>query len=321
MSRRSWSRCGPALLLCLACGTPAPADSASTGSGGAATSGGATAGSSNAFVAGGSAGIGNAAGVAGNAEGVVAGSSGAGAGQANAGTAGAGQLNTEKPPEGVPADYSLVYQQAFADKSSLSDLAFANPTEWRHDAAGFVESTGYTYQGVYRSPFSQAIVKSIQVTSFVMDAELLQTSPDGDAHRDMVLIWNFVNPNQFYYAHISTAHDDVAHNILIVNDADRKAISSSTTAGYAWGRDVWRRLRLVRDVADGSMSVYDRDGAATPILAAKDKTFSSGYVGFGSFDNTGKVRNVKVWAAVATPGGPTFYSPASPPPAAPLQTH
>jgi hypothetical protein len=172
---------------------------------------------------------------------------------------------------------------------------------------------------MYRSPFSQAIVKSLQVASFVMDAELLQTSPDGDAHRDMVLIWNFVSPNQFYYAHISTAHDDVAHNILIVNNADRKAISTSATAGYAWGRDVWKRFRLVRDVADGSMNIYDRDGVAMPILSASDKTFTSGYVGFGSFDNTGKVRNVKVWAAAATPGNPTFYSPASaaPPPAGP----
>ncbi len=32
--------------------------------------------------------------------------------------------------------------------------------------------------------------------------------------------------------------------------------------------------------------------------------------GFGSFDNTGQVRNVKVWAEASTPAAPTFFSPA-----------
>jgi hypothetical protein len=204
----------------------------------------------------------------------------------------------------------------------MNDLVYGNPKDWRHVAPpagspagdeGYVETTGISYAPMYRSPFTVAIVKGFKVKSFVLDAEMLQTSPSGDGHRDMVLIWSFVSPTQFYYAHISTAHDGVAHNIHIVNNADRNAISDTFTPGYDWGRDVWKKLRVVRNADDGSMAVYDRDAIATPILTANDTTFLEGYVGFGSFDNTGRVRNVEVWAESSTPGAPTFFSPPAPP--------
>jgi len=47
-------------------------------------------------------------------------------------------------------------------------------------------------------------------------------------------------------------------------------------------------------------------------MTANDTTFLDGYVGFGSFDNTGRVRNVEVWADTSTPGSPTFFSPPAP---------
>jgi hypothetical protein len=241
-------------------------------------------------------------------------SSGAGGGNASAGGGGAGGSGGSggavTPPEGVPANYELVYEQSFAEPASLGDLVFANPTQWQHNAAGYLENTGSSYAPPYRSPFSVAIVKSIKVQSFVMDVEMLQTSPDGDAHRDMTPIWSFVNPSQFYYAHISTAHDGVAHNIHIVDNADRTAITDVFTAGYDWGRDVWKKLRVVHDTTSGDMKVFDLDVPAEPILTANDTTFTGGYVGFGSFDNKGNVRNVKVWAEASTPGSPDFFSPA-----------
>jgi hypothetical protein len=302
--------------FCAACGSSTPGDSmsavAGSSSSGASTVGGGgqattVAGSSSGGMVTAQAGTGGVittggGGAAGQATG------GAGAGASSGGTG--GTANPDQPPEGVPAGYKLVYSQTFADPASMADLVFANPTQWKHDPAGFIASTGASYAPPFRSPFSVAIIKSIKVTSFVMDAEMLQTSPSGDGHRDMVFIWNFLNPSQFYYSHISTAHDGVAHNILIVDNADRKAISTTFTTGYDWGRDVWKKLRVVRDVESGAMSVTDLDAPATPILTANDKTFTDGYVGFGSFDNSGQVRNVKVWAAASTPGAPDFFAPA-----------
>jgi len=36
------------------------------------------------------------------------------------------------------------------------------------------------------------------------------------------------------------------------------------------------------------------DGSAAPLMTASDKTFGSGRVGFGSFDNVGRTRDFRV---------------------------
>jgi hypothetical protein len=314
MQRTRLSAVWLSLSLCVACGSSTPTQYGSTSGAGAGNGGGAGTGTSvgGTATAGAESGAGSMTGTSGSAGTAPSGGGGAAGSAAGTGgggsSGGSGQPNTEQPPDGVPPTYQLVYSQTFAEPTSLNDLVFANPTEWKHDPGGFIASTGFSYAPPYRSPFSVAVIKAIKVKSFVMDAEMLQTSPDGDAHRDMVLIWNFVSPSQFYYSHISTAHDGVAHNILVVDNAERTAISATYTQGYDWGRGVWKKLRVVRDVESGAMAVYDLDVPQDPILTASDKRFIEGYVGFGSFDNTGQVRNVKVWAATSTPGAPDFFS-------------
>ena len=32
-----------------------------------------------------------------------------------------------------------------------------------------------------------------------------------------------------------------------------------------------------------------------PIMTAEDKAFGAGWLGFGTFDDTGRIANVKVW--------------------------
>ena len=36
------------------------------------------------------------------------------------------------------------------------------------------------------------------------------------------------------------------------------------------------------------------DGSRDPLMTAKDRTFTSGRVGFGSFDNVGRTRDLQV---------------------------
>ena len=45
--------------------------------------------------------------------------------------------------------------------------------------------------------------------------------------------------------------------------------------------------------ATGEIAVY-LDGAKDPLMTARDTTFGSGRVGFGSFDNIGRLRDLKV---------------------------
>ena len=72
-----------------------------------------------------------------------------------------------------------------------------------------------------------------------------------------------------------------------------------TTKGVNWGLGVWHKVRVERKASDGTVKVFF-DDMSTPIMTAEDKTFGPGWIGFGSFDDTGKVANVRVWGKEAT---------------------
>ena len=71
--------------------------------------------------------------------------------------------------------------------------------------------------------------------------------------------------------------------------------AKQTTKGANWGLGVWHKVRLERKLSDGSIKVYF-DDMTKPIMIAEDKSFGSGHIGFGSFDDTGMVDNIRVWA-------------------------
>jgi hypothetical protein len=52
-------------------------------------------------------------------------------------------------------------------------------------------------------------------------------------------------------------------------------------------------VRVVRCASSGEIAVYV-DGSKRPLMTAVDTTLASGRVGFGSFDNTGRLRGLKV---------------------------
>ena len=79
-----------------------------------------------------------------------------------------------------------------------------------------------------------------------------------------------------------------------MNDQPRTKIARETTKGVEWGRGVWHTVRLERKASDGAIKVYF-DDMSKPIMLAEDKTFGAGYVGFGPFDDTGMIDNIKIW--------------------------
>ena len=94
--------------------------------------------------------------------------------------------------------------------------------------------------------------------------------------------------------HLASAADDHAHNVFLVNSAPRTKIARETTDGVSWGKDEWHRVRIERTLADGRIAVYF-DDMETPIMVAVDKTLGVGRLGFGSFDDTGMIDDVRIW--------------------------
>jgi hypothetical protein len=197
----------------------------------------------------------------------------------------------------LPKGYTLLYEQPFAKPESIKEFQMTDPAAWKYskeEQGGALELAAQSnYKPQVRSPVNIALIKDKVFGDFVLEADLIQTGKEY-GHRDMCIFFGFQKPTQFYYVHIATKADPHAHNIFIVNEKDRANIAKTTTGGVNWGLNIWHKVRLERKLADGSIKVYF-DDMTIPIMVAKDKTFGEGFIGFGSFDDTGKVDNIKIW--------------------------
>ena len=199
----------------------------------------------------------------------------------------------------LPAGYKLLYEQTFDSEASLKSFQMTDTNAWKwvftgDDHGGALELTQQSkYKPIVRSPVNIALIAEKVFTDFVIEVEMLQTGREY-GHRDMCIFYGFQSPTNFYYTHVATAADPNAHNTFIVDGAPRKNFASETTKGVNWGLNVWHKVRIVRTVKDGMIKVYF-DDLSKPIMIAQSDKFKSGGIGFGSFDDTGRIDNIKIW--------------------------
>ncbi|MFM1769840.1 MAG: hypothetical protein RJA22_2369 [Verrucomicrobiota bacterium] len=214
-----------------------------------------------------------------------------------------------EPPAGQPAGYRLLYEQDCRRPESLADFVFSDPKAWKWNGPGEnagLELAGKSqYKPAHRSPLNIALIADRTFGDFTLEAELQSTVKPYN-HQDMCLFYGFAGTNQFYYTHLAVAADPHAHNIFIVTNAARLAIARQTTRGVQWGDGRWHKIRLERRAAEGSIKVYF-DDLTQPIMVAEEKTLTRGAIGFGSFDDRGRVRNIRVWGPAVTPEKTGFF--------------
>lgn len=198
----------------------------------------------------------------------------------------------------IPENYKLVYTQDFESPQAINDFEMTDNEVWRISNGDngkcmelFEKSN---YKPEVRSPFNIALIKDVLVGDFVFEIRLNQNGREY-GHRDLCLMFGITNASNFYYTHIASKADAHANSIFIVNNEPRKSIASDRTKGTNWGAvDDWHTVRIVRKVEEGLIEIYF-DDMITPIMKATDTHFKSGNLGFGSFDDTGKFDDIKVW--------------------------
>lgn len=166
---------------------------------------------------------------------------------------------------------------------------------------------GSKYEPPYRSPFNIALLKGHRVGDFVLTARV-QSTREPRGHRDMCLIFGYQDPANFYYVHLGEKADPNSNRIFLVNEAPRVAISEKTTPGTPWEVGKWHQVKIKRTVATGLIEIYF-DDMATPSHVARDKTFTGGSIGLGTFDDMGLwddivLRGVKVEGSVTAKPDP-----------------
>ncbi len=203
------------------------------------------------------------------------------------------------PQSTIPDKYKLVYSEDFESAEAINNFEMTDSNVWRISKGNHgncLELFGKSkYKPQVRSPFNIALIKKVLVGDFIFEIKLNQNGREY-GHRDLCVMFGITNAANFYYAHIATKADAHANSIFIVNDAPRQSIASKRTEGTNWGTvNDWHTVRVVRTVKDERIEIYF-DDMNTPIMTATDSHFTSGYLGFGSFDDTGKFDDIKVWA-------------------------
>src|SRR5438093_3138716 len=180
----------------------------------------------------------------------------------------------------------IVFQEDFekgADRWQPQDPAQwqIKKTENGQDYSQFKKET--TFKPPHRSPTNVSLLKNVAFTEMEFTGRVRSTHPDY-GHRDAVVVFGYQDPAHFYYVHLGKQADEHANQIFIVNGADRKKISLTSTSGTNWD-DNWHTVRIVRKPSDGTIGIYF-DDMQKPVMTANDKTFDSGRIGIGTFDDT-----------------------------------
>ena len=204
--------------------------------------------------------------------------------------------------EKLPEWATVTVTAEIRDPEQLTQFRFSDPAVWKFgkdkDGKGFLEldydRKGYksTYNPKNRSPIHIAMIAHGPFGDLVLDVEA-QSTTEPYGHQDLCVFFGIESPQKYYYVHIAKTADMNSHNVFIVNDAPRKNIAKETTKGIEWKKDTWHKIRVIREGKSGKIEVYF-DDLTKPIMRAEDKTFPTGYVGVGSFDDTGRFRNLRV---------------------------
>lgn len=148
------------------------------------------------------------------------------------------------------------------------------------------------YTPPVRSPYNRAIVKDVTLGDTVLDVQLKSTSKPYN-HRSLCLFFGYQDESHFYYVHFGKKADPHANQIFVVNGKPRTKISLTTTDGTDWD-DEWHHARVSRNVKTGRIEIFF-DDMTKPVMTAEDKTFTSGRVGIGSFDDPGDFDDIAVY--------------------------
>jgi Glucose / Sorbosone dehydrogenase len=193
------------------------------------------------------------------------------------------------------------------DLTAARHWAPVTPSKWQFPGDQVILAEPGVQRPGPRRPFEYAVLTTGPAFgSVILDAKVRIDTPVEITNRDVIIVFGHRSDTQFYYAHLSTDNTIYPHNgIFVVNDADRVRIEDqwdpvlSRGAPPAITDTDWHQVRVTHCADTGEIAVY-LDGSDHPLMTTVDTTFSSGRVGFGSFDNIGRLRNLTV---TGTPAG------------------
>lgn len=196
----------------------------------------------------------------------------------------------DEQSQGMPLVFSEDFQQGSQRWQTTDDTAWTLSRDEENQVFGLNRRIS-NYQPKFRSPHNIALIKDIEVSSFVLIFRVKSTNDTGN-HRDCCVFFGYQNPTKFYYAHLGAQPDPASGQIMIVDEAARRPLTENKKT-VPWD-DKWHTVKVVRDSQEGLIEIYF-DNMESPHMTVVDKTFASGQIGLGSFDDMNDFDDVRLY--------------------------
>jgi hypothetical protein len=150
--------------------------------------------------------------------------------------------------------------------------------------------------GVPRRPQKFALAETDPFRRVTVEAEVRRNQGS------LIIVYAWQDAAHFNYAHLSvdTAAKQVVHNGMFhIFGGERVRISSLDGPASLPTRE-WTPVKLVFD-GDSGRCYVEINGKSNPNLEAYDLSLRHGRVGFGSFDETGDFRKVRITGEFTSP--------------------
>ena len=193
----------------------------------------------------------------------------------------------------------MVFQDDFSDGSDrweTTDAASWTLTNEDGRSAWGINKRKSDYKPKVRSPHNRALVRDLNLTETIIEFDVKSTRDTGN-HRDCCVFFQYQDPEHFYYVHLGAKPDPHSGQIMIVDGAPRRALTTNKKP-VPWD-DQWHHVKLERHTASGKIAVFF-DNMKKPLMEAHDKTFTSGRVGIGSFDDMNDFSRVEIYGQRAS---------------------
>jgi hypothetical protein len=208
----------------------------------------------------------------------------------------------------APQGWELVYRQDFERDPGL-DFVVSDAAAWRvaeEDGNRFLEQFAASdYAPPHRSPLNLAVLAGPYVGDFVLEVDVQQTGREY-AHRDACVLFGFQDPAHFAYAHLASQADEDAHHVQVVAASDRAPVTQHRSFGVTWGDGAWHRVRIERSLALERVRVWF-DDRLSPVLEARAGALQPGWIGLGTFDDSARFDNLRLWAPDYSMPSPKFF--------------
>jgi hypothetical protein len=203
----------------------------------------------------------------------------------------------------LPDGYILQYEQNFNDNKSLSDFRFSNPQTWsiiKNKENSFLQFFSDTlYVPSVPSPNTIGILNNHIFGDFILEADIMPIVNDSGQY-EICFLLGIKDSLKYYYVQLAGDENVLKNGIYLVKNAAGKELVSKELSAISRKGDSWRKIRIERNIVKRTIRVFV-DNMTNPEMEVKDYELVMGYIGFGSYNCSCRIDNIRIWSQTVIP--------------------